>query len=116
SSVSPNNIAGVPFFGSVGPSAKLIYDGFLGSGNAVGSWSIQSSYTATIYDKRFIPYVDYSQVIQNSKNYAYQFGAGLRYNAFYGSWLGLDYTNILSRSEHFKDRQNYISLNYTLYL
>ncbi|WP_191092452.1 hypothetical protein [Francisella sp. XLW-1] len=116
SSVSPNNIAGVPFFGSVGPSAKLIYDGFLGSGNAVGSWSLQSSYTATIYDKRFIPYVDYSQVMQNSKNYAYQFGAGFRYNAFYGSWLGLDYTNILSRSEHFKDRQNYISLNYTLYL
>ncbi|AJI53396.1 hypothetical protein [Francisella philomiragia] len=116
SSVSPNNIAGVPFFGSVRPSAALIYDNFLGTGENVGSWSLQSSYTATVYGKRLIPYIDYSQVLQNKSNFAYQYGAGLRYNAFYGSWLGLDYTNIYSRSSNFRERQNYLSLNYTIYL
>ncbi|MBK2356807.1 hypothetical protein [Francisella hispaniensis] len=116
SSVSPNNIAGVPFFGSVGPSAKLIYDGFLGSGANVASWSAQTSYTATVFNRRVIPYVDYSQILQNTKNYSYQYGAGFRVNVFYGSWLGLDYTNINSRSSNFKETQNYLSINYTLYL
>ena len=32
SAVSPQNISGVPFFSSIRPSAKLIYNGFLGSG------------------------------------------------------------------------------------
>ncbi|MGQ4005205.1 hypothetical protein QIW49_01800 [Francisellaceae bacterium CB300] len=116
SSVSPNNIAGVPFFGSVKPSANLIYDGFLGSGKNIATWSLQTSYTATVYGKRLIPYVDYSHIRQDSKNYSYQYGAGARWNAFYGSWLGLDYTNINSRSTHLNERQNYLSLNYTLYL
>lgn len=116
SAVSPENIAGVPFFGSVRPSANLIYDGFLGSGKNIATWSLQTSYTATIFDKRLIPYVDYSHIRQDSSNYSYQYGAGFRYNAFYGSWLGLDYTNINSRSEHLNERQNYLSINYTLYL
>lgn len=116
SAVSPKNIAGVPFFGSVRPSANLIYDGFLGSGKNIATWSLQTSYTATVFDKRFIPCVDYSHIRQDSSNYSYQYGAGFRYNAFYGSWLGLDYTNINSQSEHFNERQNYLSINYTLYL
>nr|WP_231138778.1 hypothetical protein [Francisella orientalis] len=102
--------------GSVRPSAALIYDNFLGTGENVGSWSLQSSYTATVYGKRLIPYIDYSQVLQNKSNFAYQYSSGLRYNAFYGSWLGLDYTNIYSRSSNFRERQNYLSLNYTIYL
>ncbi|MDE4967593.1 hypothetical protein NAI41_09325, partial [Francisella tularensis subsp. holarctica] len=52
SSVSPNNIACVPFFGSIGPSAKLIYDGFLGSCANVASLSTQTSYTATVFNRR----------------------------------------------------------------
>ncbi|MDE4969741.1 hypothetical protein NAI63_10495, partial [Francisella tularensis subsp. holarctica] len=76
SSVSPNNIAGVPFIGSIGPSAKLIYDGFLGSGANVASWSTQSSYTATVFNRRVIPSVDYSQILQNPTNYSYQDGGG----------------------------------------
>ncbi|WP_191092548.1 hypothetical protein [Francisella sp. SYW-9] len=116
SSVSPQNIAGVPFFGSIRPSANLIYDGFLGSGGVVASWSTQASYTATIFNKRLIPYIDYSHILQNAQNYSYQYGAGVRYNIFYGSWLGLDYTSINSRSTHLNEKQNYLSLNYTLYL
>ena len=88
SSVSPENITGVPFFGSVKPSANLIYDGFMSSGENIATWSLQTSYTATLYDKRIIPYVDYSHIRQNSSNYSYQYGAGARWNAFYGSWLG----------------------------
>ena len=116
SSVSPENIAGVPFFGSIKPSANLVYDNFLGSGESIATWSLQTSYTATLYDKRIIPYVDYSHIRQNKSNYSYQYGTGARWNAFYGSWLGLDYTNITSKSTSLNERQNYLYLNYTLYL
>lgn len=50
------------------------------------------------------------------KNYSYQYGAGFRFNIFYDSWLGFDYTNINSRSTNFSEKQNYLSINYTLYL
>lgn len=94
----------------------MIYDGFLGSGANVASWSTQTSYTATVFNRWVIPYVDYSQILQNTKNYSYQYSAGFRVNVFYGSWLGLDYTNINSRSSNFKETQNYLSINYILYL
>ncbi len=54
SSVSPNNIAGVPFFGSVQPSTNLIYVGFVGSGENIATWSLLTSYIATLYDKLII--------------------------------------------------------------
>lgn len=68
-------MAKVPFFGSIKPSAKLIYDGFFRFGANVASWSVQTSYAAAVFNRRVIPYVDYSQILQNTKNYSYQYGA-----------------------------------------
>ena len=82
SAVSPQNISGVPFFSSIRPSPKLIYDGFFRFGTNVASWSVQTSYIATIFNRRVIPYVDYSQILQNTKNYSYQYDAGLDLTSF----------------------------------
>ena len=116
SAISPDNIAGISFFGSIKPDEKLISDDLFSSGRAIASWSAQTSYTATIYDKRLIPYINYSQIIQDGDNNSIQFGTGARYNLMYGSWLGLDYTSISTNSKNYTQKQNYLSVNYTIYL
>jgi len=116
SSVSPENIAGVQFFSSIKPSADLIYDGFLDGDSMVTSWAAQINYTANIFEKRLIPYLDYSHIAQSSRSYAYNMGVGGRYNVFSAAWLGLDYTHTKTHSSNFNEGNNFLSLSFRVYI
>ncbi|WP_432773507.1 hypothetical protein [Francisella salimarina] len=116
SAISDNHISDVPFFGSIRPNSRLIYEDFLTSGDVVSSWSAQSSYTYTFHEKPIIPYVGYSHLLQNSDNYAYEVSVGVSSKPIFDSWIGLDYSNITTKSPTFTSRQNYVSLYWSTYI
>ncbi|MFC4891511.1 hypothetical protein ACFPDQ_00430 [Pseudofrancisella aestuarii] len=116
SALSPKNVAGAPFFGSIKPSTGILLDNYMSGGGPVATWALNLSYTAEVFGRSLIPFIDYSHVFQDTHNYAYNYGAGVRYILFQGSWLGLDYANLTTRSPNIKESQNYLNVNFTVYI
>lgn len=116
SALSPKNVAGAPFFGSIKPGIGVLLDNYMSGGGPVATWALNLSYTAEVFGRSLIPFIDYSHVFQDTHNYAYNYGAGFRYILFQGSWLGLDYANLTTRSPNIKESQNYLNINFTVYI
>ena len=68
------------------------------SGAAVKAWSLQADYTFDVLGKAMVPYLSYSQVVQNTENQIVQAEIGMRYNIVDSVWIGGSYTYLTADS------------------
>ena len=86
------------------------------SGSTVKAWSLDSSYKVLAGGKDMVPYVSYSQIVQNSDNNLYQLELGARYNLVESVWLGGSYNFMSGKSNGTKvGNFNTLMLDATVY-
>ena len=85
------------------------------SGSTVKALSLQAQYDVMVGGKTLVPYVSYSQVMQNSDNQAVLSELGARYNVFDSVWVGGSYTYAYSQNQDTQYSANVISADATAY-
>ncbi|MFC4891509.1 hypothetical protein ACFPDQ_00420 [Pseudofrancisella aestuarii] len=102
------------FTSSIFPA--LSQSSFLTGGSRIYSWSSQLDYTIDFYDKSLIPYISYSQIQQNTKNYGATVDTGFRYNAFADAWLGFGYAYVTATANDVVQKDNLLSIYFRIFI